>query len=238
MRKIVLLPIAIAATLAIGPRPSGAGAMLPTGAKANPADFVRHVDNPLFPLRPGTTYTYRGVEEGKPSRDVVTVTTQTKVIDGVRCAAVRDRLYLAGRLRERTTDWYAQDKAGNVWYFGEATAELDAKGKVTSTEGSWRSGVDGGRPGIMMPAHPRVGQRFRQEYYKGHPDDHFEVLSLAASVRSPAASSRRGLLTKEWTPLEPGVIDHKLYVRGIGMVKEETVKGSVERAVLVAVRRS
>src|SRR5205814_656697 len=137
----------------------------------------------------------------------------------------------------RTTDWYAQDRAGNVWYFGEATAELDAHGRVTSTEGSWRAGVNGARAGLFMPAHPRVGQRFRQEYFKGHAEDHFAVLSLAATARTPAASSRHALLTKEWTPLEPGVLDHKLYVRGIGLVKEQSVKGGNERAELVAIRR-
>ena len=238
MRKIAPLLMVTAATLAAGPGFGGVRPLFPMETNPNPAGFVSRVDNPWFPLRPGTSYVYRGVKDGKPSRDVVTVTAQTKPIEGVRCTVVRDRLYLAGRLAERTTDWYAQDEAGNVWYFGEATAELDAKGSVTSTEGSWQAGVHGARPGIVMPAHPRVGQRFRQEYYKGHAEDHFEVLSLSATVRTPAASSRHALLTKEWTPLEPGVIDHKLYVRGIGTAKEETVKGGVERAVLVTVRSS
>jgi hypothetical protein len=150
--------------------------------------------------------------------------------------AVDDRLYLNGRLAERTTDWYAQDAAGNVWYFGEATAELDHSGRVTSREGSWRAGVDGARPGIVMPAHPRVGRSFRQELYRGHAEDRFQVLSLAASVHVPYMSSRRALLTKEWTPLEPDVVDHKVYVRGIGMVSERTVKGGRDHAELVDVR--
>src|SRR5262249_54653973 len=149
------------------------------------------------------------------------------LIAGVRCTVVHDRLSLAGKLAERTDDWYAQDKAGNVWYFGEATAELDASGKVTTTEGSWRTGVDGAQAGILIPAHPMVGQRFRQEYYAGHAEDHSQILRL----------SRRTLLTREWTPLEPGVIDHKTYRRGVGMVTEATVKGGDERAVLVSVRR-
>jgi hypothetical protein len=108
---------------------------------------------------------------------------------------------------------------------------------VTSREGSWKAGVDGARAGILIPAHPRVGQRGLQEYYKGHAEDHFQVLSLTAKVRTPAASSRDALLTKEWTPLEPGVIDHKLYVRGIGLVHEQTIEGGSELAVLVSVRR-
>ena len=203
-----------------------------------PDGFAARVTNPWFPLRPGTTYVYSGVRDGKPSRDLVTVTHSTKVIQGVRCTAVSDRLYLRGRLFERTTDWYAQDQSGAVWYFGEQTAELGAHGRVTSREGSWQSGVDGAKAGIYMPAHPRVGQSARQELYVGHADDHFRVVSLDASVSVPYISSRHALLTKEWTPLEPGALDHKLYVRGIGTVKEETVKGGSERNLLVSVQRS
>ena len=213
--------------------------LLLAGPSGNPAPggFVRGVTNPWFPLRPGTTLVYRGVKEGKPSRDVVHVTGRTRRIAGVVCTAVSDRLYLGGWLEERTTDWYAQDKAGNVWYFGEATAELDAHGKVKTREGSWLAGVDGAQAGLFMPAHPRVGFTARQEYYKGHAEDHFRVLSLSARVRVLGASSSRALLTKEWTPLEPAVIDHKYYVRGIGTVLEQTVKGGDERNALVSIKR-
>jgi hypothetical protein len=203
----------------------------------DPGDFVGRVDNPWFPLVPGTTFVYRGVKDGKSARDVVTVTHATKTIRGVHCTAVRDRLYLAGRLEERTTDWYAQDRRGNVWYFGEATAELDRAGHVTSTEGSWLAGRDGAQAGIFMTARPMVGQSRRQEYYKGHAEDHFAVVSLRARVSVPYTSSNRALLTKEWTPLEPGTLDHKYYVRGIGNVKEVTVKGPLERSELVSVQR-
>lgn len=200
--------------------------------------WAPRVTNPWFPLRPGTTYVYTGVRDGEPSRELLTVTRLTKTIQGVRCTVVNDRLYVRGRLRERTTDWYAQDRRGAVWYFGERTAELDRQGRVTSREGTWQSGVDGAKAGIYMPAHPRVGQSFRQEFYAGHAEDHFRVLSLNASVTVPYVSSRQALLTNEWTPLEPDVLDHKLYVRGIGTVKEETVQGGSERNVLVAVLRS
>ena len=215
----------------------GALLVVAGAAPAATGPFVGRIDNPWFPLQASTTFVYRGVKHGKPSRDVVTVTRRTRVLDGVRCTELTDRLYLAGRLAERTTDWYAQDESGNVWYFGERTAELDAQGHVTSTEGSWQAGVDGARAGIYMPARPRVGQTFSQEHYAGHAEDRFRVLSLRASVSTPAATSHRALLTREWTPLEPGVVDHKLYVRGVGMVKEESVKGGDERAVLVAVTR-
>lgn len=204
-----------------------------TRAAPGPAAFVREVDNPWFPLRPGTVSVYRGVKDGEPTRDVVRVATGTRMIDGVRCIGVSDRLYSAGRLSERTTDWYSQDRDGTVWYFGEDTAELDRSGKVTSREGSWLAGVDGARAGIFMPARPMVGQAFRQEFLKGHAEDHFRVLSLHASAHVPAVTNERALLTKEWTPLEPGVVDHKLYVRGVGLVDERTIRGGNERNTLV-----
>jgi hypothetical protein len=203
----------------------------------SPKNFVRRVDNPWFPLTPGTTFVYRGVRDGKQARDVFTVGRVTKTIQGVRCTVVRDRLFLRGKLAERTTDWYAQDRRGNVWYFGESTAELDAAGRVTSTEGSWEAGRDGAVAGIYMAGKPTVGRTYSQEYYKGHAQDHYAAISLHASVHVPYVSSREALLTKEWTPLEPGVIDHKYYVRGIGTVKEVTVKGPLERADLVSVQR-
>lgn len=193
---------------------------------AQPA-FVRHVTNPWFPLEPGTVFTYTGEKDGEHGRDIVTVTHGTKVIRGVRCTAVSDRLYERGRLAERTTDWYAQDARGTVWYFGEDTAELTAAGKVTSREGTWQAGVHGARPGIFMPAQPKVGQSFRQEYLEGHAEDHFAVIRL----------SGRSLVTKEWTPLEPDTLDHKVYRRGTGLVTEETVRGGNERWTLADVRR-
>ena len=199
--------------------------------------FVRRVDNPWFPLQPGTVFVYRGVKDGEPVRDVVTVTDRTKVIQGVHCTVVKDLLYESGHLAERTADWYGQDRRGNVWYFGEDTAELDESGHVTTREGSWQAGVDGARAGIFMPAHPRVGQSALQEFYKDHAEDRFRVLSLSVSVRVPYVASRHALLTKETTRLEPGVVGHKLYVRGVGLVKEETVKGGNERVVLMAVHR-
>jgi hypothetical protein len=177
------------------------------------------------------------MKDGRRARDVVTVTHRVTKIDGAPCVVVKDRLYLNGKLEERTTDWYSQDSRGNVWYFGESTAELDAHGRVTSTEGTWRGSRNGAQAGIYMPARPVPGRTGRQEFYKGHAEDHFEVLSLHARVQLPYASSRNALLTKEWTPLEPGVLDHKFYVRGVGTVLEQTVKGGDERLELVSLGR-
>jgi hypothetical protein len=208
-----------------------------TGTPA-PSQFSARVDNPWYPLKPGTTYVYRGVKDGEPARDVFTATHRTRKIDGVPCVVVEDRLYLSGRLEERTTEWFSQDSRGNVWYFGEDTAELDKQGRVKSRSGTWRAGVNGARPGIFMFASPKVGQSAQQEFYKGEAEDHFQVVRLNASVKVPYVSSKRAMLTKEWTPLEPGAIDHKYYVRGIGTVLEQTVKGGVERAALVSVTRA
>ena len=214
-----------------------AGAVGGVGAAPAQETFAGRTQNPWFPLVPGTRFVYQGMKDGEAARDVVTVTHRTKVIEGVRCTVVHDELYLAGRLAERTDDWYARKRDGSVWYFGEATAELDRRGRVTTTEGSWQAGADGALAGVYMPARPKVGLTFRQEYWRGHAEDHFRVVSLDATVKVPYTSSQHGLLTTEWSPLEPGVVDHKLYVRGVGLVKEETVKGGQERVELVSVRR-
>ncbi len=209
-----------------------------TAGTTDPASsaFSAHVDNPWFPLTPGTTYIYRGVKDGKPARDVLTVTHRTATIDAAPCVVVQDRLYLRGRLSERTTDWYTQDAKGNVWYFGEDTAELDARGHVTSTEGTWHAGVRNARAGIFMPAHPAVGEHHRQEYDKGNAEDEFRVRRLHARITVPYGSFRDVLQTHEFTRLEPGTLDAKYYVRGVGEVLETSIKGPKERAALVDIR--
>jgi hypothetical protein len=212
---------------------SGAGPNWP--ARVSPSDFSATVDNRYYPLRPGTTYRYRGAKDGKPTVDVYAVSHETMSIENVPCIAVKDNLYEAGKLEEQTTDWYTQDSSGNVWYFGEATRELNAQGQTTSTEGSWQAGMDGAEPGIFMPADPQPGQSYRQEYYRGHAEDQFKVLDLSSVVSVPAGSYRTALLTEETTPLEPGVVDHKYYVRGIGNVKELTARGPRELAALASV---
>jgi hypothetical protein len=232
-----ILVLAMTATLVMGCGGTMHKSSTDTPGVSKGTTFKGRVDNPWFPLKPGSTYVYRGVKDGKPSRDVVEVANETKTIRGATCAVVKDRLYLNGRLAERTTDWYTQDEHGNVWYYGEDTAELDAQGRVTSSEGSWQAGRDGAQPGIFMPAHPEVGDAYRQESYKGHAEDHFEILSLRTSVKVPDVSSARAMLTKETTPLEPGVVDHKYYVRRIGTVLEQSVKGGAERNALVDFRR-
>ena len=194
---------------------------------AGPGTFSPHVTNPYLPFEPGMRWVYRGVDGGREARDVVTVDARTETIDGVACAVVRDRVFLDGRLAEDTLDFYAQDAGGTVWYFGEDTKELDRHGRVRSTEGSWRAGVDGARPGIVMPRRARVGQRFEQEHYPGHAEDRFKVVTAEATA----------LLTEEWTPLEPGVREHKWYVRGVGMIAAVVTKGPREHSDLVSFKR-
>ena len=209
-------------------------ALLAAGCGSSGPTYSANVTNEWFPLAPGSVYRYRGVKDGEPSREVMTVTHRTRTIDGAETIVVKDLLYLRGRLEERTRDYYTQDDDGNVWYFGEDTAELDAKGRVTTREGTWHAGVDGAKPGIFMYAHPRVGQSARQEYLKGQAEDHFAVLRRGIAVAVPFKAFRGALLTKEWTPVEPGVLDHKYYARGIGTVLEQTVKGGNERNELVS----
>ena len=210
---------------------------LTAGCGSSSPRFSAKVTNPWFPLKTGSVWVYRGVKDGEPSREVVRVTGRTRVIDGAHCAAVDDRLYLSGHLEERTTDWYTQDRDGTVWYYGERTAELDRNGNVRTTEGSWTAGVDGAKAGIFMWADPQVGQSARQEYLKGQAEDHFQVLRLGVPVTVPYGSTQHALLTKEWTPLEPRVLDHKYYLRGVGTVLEQSVKGGNERNELVSFRR-
>jgi hypothetical protein len=235
-RMLVLLAAALSAA-GCGSQSSGAGTGAAGTAPTAKTRFVNQIDNPWFPLKPGTVFRYRGIKDGQPSNEVFTVMRGTQVIQGVRCTAVRDLLYIRGRLHERTSDWYAQDESGNVWYYGEATAELNGQGKVVSREGSWRAGVHGARAGVYMPGNPRPGQGGRQEFYRGHAEDEFTVVSLSARVHTAAGSSNHALLTKEFTRLEPGVLDHKYYVRGIGTVLEQTVRGGSERNELVSVHR-
>ncbi len=226
----------LAATPAAGPIMSGAGPGWP--ATLSPSDFVHRVTNPWFPLQPGSEWRYTGLKDKTKTIDVVTATHKTRRILGVPTTVVHDVVSVRGRPEEVTDDFYAQDRHGNVWYFGEETKELNPQGKTTSTEGSFQAGVNGARAGVLIPGTPKVGLVGRQEFRKGEAEDHFEVLDLKASVSVPFVSSKRALRTREWTPLEPGVIDNKYYIRGIGSVRELAVKGPVERLRLVSFKKS
>jgi hypothetical protein len=238
---VACLSGALVAALFSGSQATGAATATPTEpvrVAIDPARFTTTIDNPWFPLVPGTTLVYVGSREGTPARDTVTVTTRTKRIVGVDTVIVEDKGYLAGRLAESTRDYYAQDDIGAVWYLGEDTAEYDRHGKVVSTEGTWLSGRDGAQPGIIMDANPVVGKRIRQEYLRGHAEDWYRVIDLARPVTVPYGSFPDALMTAEWTPLEPAVRDRKYYVRGIGEVRELAVRGPNEVLDLQHVIRS
>jgi hypothetical protein len=175
--------------------------------------------------------------DGAVQRVVVKVTPRTRLIaNGVTARVVRDTVTENGRLVEDTFDWYAQDRRGNVWYLGEDT-RIYKNSALVSTEGSWEAGVDGATAGIVMPASPRVGMSYRQEYYKGHAEDRAKILSLGEQAEVPFGQFDRVLITKEWNPLEPKLLEYKLYARGVGPVLALTISGGSDREELVRFRR-
>lgn len=183
----------------------------------DPANFVARVDNPYFPLVPGTQFVYHETKDGKTNINEVTVMAETKVILGVTCTVVHDVVKANGAIEEETYDWYAQDNAGNVWYFGEDTKEFLPKG-VISTEGSWTAGVNNARPGFIMAGQPAPGAPYRQEYLKGHAEDMGQVVQLGDSVKVPFGALTGCVRTKEWSMLEAGT-DLKWYAKGLGLVR-------------------
>jgi hypothetical protein len=192
----------------------------------DPADFVTVVDNPYFPLTPGTRYVYEAEVEDGLERTEVEVLPETKVIMGVTTTTVRDTVYLNGELLEDTFDWYAQDNTGTVWYFGEDTKEYE-NGVVVSTFGSWEAGVDGALPGIIMFADPaaHIGETYRQEFYEDVAEDMAEVLSVSESVTILFGSFENVVQTLETTPLEPSSVrEHKFYAQGIGLIQTVDLK--------------
>jgi hypothetical protein len=203
----------------------------------DPANFGGPVDNRYFPLKPGTSLRYTGVaENGKtPQTDVALVTREKKKILGVTCSVVRDTVTSLGRPVERTYDWYAQDKQGNVWYFGEDARNYKS-GRFVKAGDSWEDGVDGAKPGIIMEAHPKPGDAYRQEYYPGHAEDQARVLGSGGAVKVPYRSFVKTLATIERSGLEPGRREKKYYALGVGEIKSREMNGSREAFQLVSVK--
>ena len=228
--------LAVAASVGFAAEPNPAPATGPYDPQIRPADFVRRIDNPYFPLKPGSVRRYAGVAENGKTRQtgVVFVTRRTKKILGVRCRVVRDTGYTAGKPEERTFDWYAQDRAGNVWYFGEDSRDYRS-GHWVRSGGSWKGGAHGAKPGILMLADPQAGQTYRQEYYLGHALDVATVLGPDGTVRLPFKTVRHALETSETSELEPGVVERKWYAPGLGEIKSADVQGSHEATHLVSV---
>jgi hypothetical protein len=202
--------------------------------RINPADFQTTIDNPWFPLVPGTTFIYREQIGGSKNENVVTVTSETKVIMGVTCVVVNDIVKEKDVIIEETTDWYAQDKEGNVWYFGEATKEYQARGKVI-TKGSWEAGVNGAKPGIIMKGNPVPGEPYRQEFLAGEAEDMGQVIAVNESVTVPYGKFTGCVKTKEWSMLEPGS-ENKWYARGVGNIKTKS-SSNEEISVLMSITK-
>jgi hypothetical protein len=240
--KSAVIATAILVALGVGEATAGGRqGRLPQGAERvqlNPADFTTRITNPWWPMRPGSRWVYRETDpDGTRQRVVVTVTRRTKLIaNGVTARVVRDVVTEKGKFVEVTDDWYAQDRRGNIWYLGEATTEYE-NGKPVSTEGSFEAGVDGAQAGVIMPAHPRPGLRYRQEYYEGHAEDRAKVMSLREQAEVPFGHFRPALMTRDVNPIEPKVLEFKFYARGVGPVLAVSVSGGADREELVSFRR-
>jgi hypothetical protein len=215
---------------------------LPTGAEPvnlNPADFTADISHPYWPMKPGTRWTYRDVDEkGEVQEVVIVATTATKKLaNGITARVVRDTVRSEGDLVEDTFDWYAQDLAGNVWYLGEDTAEFE-NGKIATRSGSFEAGAGGALPGILLPAEPQVGQKYRQEYLKGEAEDNGEVLGTDQLVEVPTGRYSDALLTRDTSTLEPTVVEYKLYAPGIGPVLALDISGGASREELVKIDKA
>jgi hypothetical protein len=215
---------------------------LPQGSEVvtlNPAEFSTTITNPYWPMRPGSRWVYRETDTtGASQRVVITVTNQTKLIaNGVTARVVRDVVTEKGVPVEITDDWYAQDKAGNIWYLGEAVRNYE-NGKLIGRSGSFEAGVDGAQAGIAMPARPVPGLTYRQEYYKGEAEDKAAVISVGQErVQVPFGFiNRRVLMTRDLVPTEPKVQELKFYARGVGLLLSVHTDGKGGRAELVGYR--
>jgi hypothetical protein len=199
-----------------------------------PADFTDQITNRYFPLKPGTVYTYEGTKDGVVQENVGTVTHDTKQILGVRCVVVHDVVTEKGQVIENTFDWYTQDAAGNVWYFGEDTKTFE-NGKVTGTKGSWEAGVGGAQPGIVMEASPQPGDSYRQEYLAGEAEDTARVVKLDQTRQVRSGSYQNVVVTEEFTVLEPDQLEEKQYAPDVGFIYGKLTKGGSEEIQLVSV---
>jgi hypothetical protein len=200
----------------------------------DPRNFVTGIDNRYFPLVPGASFHYRGFRGTSSQTDDMVVTYKVKDVLGVRCTVVEDTVSEGGKPIERTFDWYAQDKHGNVWYMGEDSLELK-NGHFVRADDSWEAGVKGAKPGIIMEGNPRQGDVYRQEYYPpGGALDQGRVFGRYGVVRVPVGTFKHALVTVEWSPVEPQ-LEKKVYVAGLGEVTEEVIQGGHEGFRLVKV---
>jgi hypothetical protein len=230
--------VAVVTVSAAGARGSVArtpGDAAPYEPVLDPANFVSVIDNPYYPLPVGRVLVYKGVRDGSKQIDTVTVTDQTKVLEGITGTAVSDVAKTpGGKLLEKTTDWYAQDTQGNVWYLGEDTKAYLPNGQVDPS-GSWQSEVNDGEPGIIMEGDPQIPDAYRQEFLLGQAEDTAWITGLGGSLKVPYGTVHNVLTSLEHTTLEPDVVDQKVYAPGLGIVMELALAGGQEVAKLVSV---
>ncbi|TAL42776.1 MAG: hypothetical protein EPN91_07610 [Salinibacterium sp.] len=205
----------------------------------DPAKFSTQIDNPYWPMKPGTRWTFRETDaEGTVFTVVVIVTDKTKTIaNGIKARVVRDTAYQGNEIVEDTFDWYAQDSFGSIWYLGEDTAEFE-HGKVVSRAGSFEAGLHGAQAGVLLPGHPQVGQSYREEYQAGEAEDNGEILSLVEQADTPFRHFTDMLLIKDTSAIEPDVVEYKFYARGFGAVLTLDVSGGSGREELVKVDKA
>jgi hypothetical protein len=236
---VALVSLAFAVTACGSDDGGGKGAKsdLPQGTESvdlDPADFTTRIDNPYRPMAPGSRRVYRNTDtDGTVQRAEVSVTSRTKrIANGIEARVVREAATEDGTLIEQEYDWYAQDSAGNVWYFGEEVKEYE-NGKVKATS-TWQAGVDGAQPGVVMPAEPRAGLTYRQTHYAGKEEDRGEVLSTRERAQAPAGYFRDAVAIKETSSLEPKLVEYKLFARGVGLVRAFQVSGGSGREDLLS----
>ena len=217
-----------------------AGPGLPRGhehVNLDPADFSTRIDNPYYPLRPGDRKVWRETDpDGTRQKIVDHVTNRTKLIaDGIRARVVVATVTnTRGKLVEFTEEWFAQDRSGNVWYFGEDTYKVEHGRR--NREGSFEAGVDGAEPGVQMPAHPRTGMIFRLEGgFKSGAGDHTEILSVGKEqIQVPYGHFRKVVMNRDFSPLEPDVAELWFYAKGVGGVLAIDISGGASREELVS----
>jgi hypothetical protein len=238
MRRIALIAGIAAIAAGCG---GGSKTTLPMGSDQvtlDPAAFTNEITNPYWPMAPGNRWVYRETDgEGGEQKVEVTVTDRRKTITGIEALVVHDVVSEDGQVIEDTYDWYAQDADGNIWYLGEDTKEYE-NGKVKTTAGSWEHGVDGAQAGIIVPAQPEPGMTYREEYYEGQAEDGAEVLTLGAHAKVPYGVFDDLLQTRNFSPLEPNVIEEKLYARDVGPVLVVGVSGGAGREELLSFSRA
>ena len=198
----------------------------------DPADFVDGIDNPYLPYTPGSRWVYEGVSEDGNEQIEVEVLDERREVMGISAVVVRDTVSVDGVVAEDTFDWFAQDADGNVWYLGEDSTSFEC-GEPVSTEGSWEAGVDGALPGIVMPAEPEAGFSYRQEYYEGEAEDLGRIEEVGVAKSIGLGDYDDVVVTTDWNPLEPDVVEQKWYARDVGLIYEEHIVGGDETVELV-----